>query len=117
MKRVLALVLLLPLVHLNVARADVACGKHQTSDAATDAKADAHAAHTGHGAQHDAPASDASCDGPAQSDCWSCGLAAWRIDPSFTIALADMPAGQRYAAPRFEPLSTTAAPEPPPPRA
>jgi hypothetical protein len=121
MRRALALLLVGPLLHLNVVRADTACATHPAEAAAAPARepgSDAQAHHQ-HGAP--APATDEeSCEVPAQVECCqalaSCGPTLGgdpaSADHGLTTDRHGVPATQRTL-----PLSATAAPEPPPPRA
>ena len=115
-----AAALSLALLHLNVVRADAACGSHPADRSATAAAAPAADHHSHHDATAPAPQSDEEqCDAPQARDCCaavaSCAIAfdaGMREDASALDATAGAIATPVVTAPP----SVSNAPEPPPPR-
>ena len=111
-RRTVALLLALAMLHLNVERADAACAKHQDAPAAD---------HEGmqHGA--DAPADQTPCETPASPDCCqalaSCAPVLGIDAGSTTISSSTIVPMTIVAAVIERPLSRSTAPEPPPPKA
>jgi hypothetical protein len=115
-----AAALSLALLHLNLARADAACGSHPAADSApatVTATVDHHAHHE---ATVPAPASDdEECDAPQTRDCCaavaSCAIAL-DVDTRESAVVSDATTGA--IAPRLvtAPIRVRNAPEPPPPR-
>ena len=112
MRRLVALLLALALLHLNVERVDAACATHHPAPAA------------GHeGMHHDgsAPTERTPCDTPVSSDCCqalaSCASVLSLDAGSDTMASPAIVPLTIAAAVSERPLSRSTAPEPPPPKA
>jgi hypothetical protein len=118
-RHAVAAVLSLALLHLNVVRADAACGSHPAATSAPAAVVPA----ADHHAHHDAPPAPQSdeeqCDAPQARDCCaavaSCAIA---FDAGMREGESASDGSARAIAPPVvtAPLSVNAAPEPPPPR-
>jgi hypothetical protein len=123
-RHTVATVLSLALLHLNVVRADAACGAHPadtSTPAAVEPAADHHAEHHAH---HDAaipapPSDEEQCDAPQARDCCAavatCAIA-FDAGTCERESVFDVAASAIAAPVVTAPLSVSAAPEPPPPR-
>jgi hypothetical protein len=111
-RRLIALLLAVAMLHLNVERADAACALHHDAPAA---------GHEGmqHGAE--APVDETPCETPASPDCCaalaSCAPVLGLDASSVTISSAAIVPMTIVAAVIERPLSRSTAPEPPPPKA
>lgn len=111
-RHVVGLLVVLAVLHVNVVRADIACGMHDAAPS------------TGHeGMQHgtELPADDGSCDEPAMSDCCqavlSCAPALEPGEASAASRTTRIPHRTIATAVGQRPASRSTAPEPPPPKA
>lgn len=123
LKRLAAMLLALPLVHVNVARAAIACDRHEAAATET-SSAHGHDAHAMHGSRspdeqpvsrHDLPAGDSETAECCQALA-SCSLAFGGGD----VQSLDRAPYQHSRAPSAlagAPRSRISAPEPPPPKA
>jgi hypothetical protein len=126
MRRLAGLALAAALLHLNLVRADVACGNHEQAENAGhgahamdhDGKKSADAVH--HGGAPDVAPPDESCDTPIQSDCCQ-ALAS--CSPAFggDVAPTIRSFGRVHAVATSAlieiPRSRVTTPDPPPPKA
>ncbi|MGH7679284.1 MAG: hypothetical protein ACRENU_12505 [Gemmatimonadaceae bacterium] len=117
MRRLVALALGTFMLHLNVERADFACGTH--SDAATESRSEqAAAAHHDHSASETSPAEKEPCRTPTQVECCQALVSC----SGFTdlSAIGELPLTTHrdgtIALAQREPSSLVRAPDPPPPR-
>jgi hypothetical protein len=115
--RLAALLLAAPLLQLNVLRAEIACATHEPSSA--EQNAGTH--HDGHGS-HGAPQDDGPGDSdhaPAQSECCqaltSCSLVLG-MDDDAGVAQDEVARALVASALTDMPMSSSAAPDPPPPK-
>jgi hypothetical protein len=117
--RLAALALTIPLLHLNIVRADAACDKHETAPAHSAAQ---HEMPAGDRAVHHqaAPAEkpDQSCDTPVQVECCQAVVSCSPGLGELTVARIVIAQASRVVAagPIAMPLSRVTPPEPPPPR-
>jgi hypothetical protein len=117
--RLAALALTIPLLHLNIVRADAACDQHETAPAHSamqhEMPAGDMAAH-----HHGTPAekADQSCDTPVQVDCCQAVLSCSPGLGELTVAAVGVAQASHAvtARPIAMPLSRVTPPEPPPPR-
>ena len=117
--RIAAVLLSVLLLHLNFARADVACSAHAGHSAKASQGHHAGAAHHEMPSSAPGPHSEKSCDTPAQADCClaltSCSVALGAADAS-DVSTSERPHDGVVAATMSAPVSRLVAPEPPPPR-
>lgn len=130
LKRLAAVILALPLLHLNVARAAIACDRHEDDTAGTESTShDAHAGHAPHheqtvhelqGGEPDASPEHRPVDDATSTECCqalaSCsfafgGVGGESLPGSFAAHVA------RPASVADAPPSRIRSPEPPPPKA
>lgn len=119
LKRLAAIVLALPLLHLNVAPEAIACESH--GNAASAAVADVHAGHhsAGHGdipaPRHELPDEDAGTTECCQALA-TCSLSFGAVTAQLLTAPM-LPKSEVASITRRMPLSRISTPEPPPPKA
>ncbi|MGH7636921.1 MAG: hypothetical protein ACREOK_04655 [Gemmatimonadaceae bacterium] len=120
LKRIAAVLLALPLLHLNVARAAIACESHD--EASADAQVDhEHGAHVSHGPGHEPLSQQAPITG--DPDIAECCLALAACSLAFgtpgiqSLASSGLLQDDMPGVARRMPLSRISAPEPPPPKA